>query len=43
MASLKGQVDLVLDGGVTEGGMPSTIADIRNDPTVVIRSGAIRL
>jgi L-threonylcarbamoyladenylate synthase len=42
-AALGAQVDLVLDGGVTECSMPSTVADVRNDRTVVIRKGAVDL
>lgn len=32
---------LVIDGGVTPGGAPSTIADVRADPPVCLREGAV--
>lgn len=41
MSSLKGMIDLVLDGGETRGGRPSTVVDIRSDRPVVIRDGAV--
>lgn len=34
-------VDLVLDGGKTPGGMPSTVLDVTEDPPRVVRSGAV--
>jgi L-threonylcarbamoyladenylate synthase len=36
-----GMVDLVLDGGRTEGGNPSTVVDVSTDRPKVIREGAI--
>jgi L-threonylcarbamoyladenylate synthase len=33
-------VDLVLDGGRTAGGKPSTVVDVRTDPPNIIREGA---
>ncbi len=38
---LGGRVDLVLDGGRTEGGNPSTVVDVSADELKVIREGAI--
>jgi L-threonylcarbamoyladenylate synthase len=43
LASLAGKVDLVLDGGTAAGGLPSTIAEIRDNRSFVIREGAVRL
>lgn len=42
VASLGSLVDLVIDGGTTAGGKPSTIADLRSGPPRLIRDGAIR-
>jgi L-threonylcarbamoyladenylate synthase len=39
--AIGGMVDLVLDGGRTEGGNPSTVADVSADEPKVIREGAI--
>jgi L-threonylcarbamoyladenylate synthase len=36
-------IDLVLDGGKTTGGLPSTVLDVTVDPPRVIRAGAVRL
>jgi L-threonylcarbamoyladenylate synthase len=38
-----GRVDLVLDGGATPGGPPSTIVDATVEPPRLIRGGAVRL
>lgn len=35
------RVDLVLDGGATPGGPPSTVVDVTGDSPVVIRAGAV--
>jgi L-threonylcarbamoyladenylate synthase len=35
-------LDLILDGGITEGGYPSTILDVTYDPPLIIREGIIR-
>lgn len=35
------EVDLIIDGGETPGGMPSTIVDGTADPPVIIRKGSI--
>lgn len=34
-------LDLVLDGGRTPGGQPSTVLDVTTDPPAVIRQGAV--
>jgi L-threonylcarbamoyladenylate synthase len=39
----RGRVELVLDGGATAGGEPSTVLDVTIDPPRVIRAGAVRL
>jgi L-threonylcarbamoyladenylate synthase len=36
-------IDLVLDGGETSGGLPSTVLDVSVDPPRLIRAGAITL
>ena len=38
-----GSIDLVLDGGATPGGAPSTVLDVTVDPPRVLRPGAVRL
>lgn len=38
-----GAVDLVLDGGATAGGPPSTVVDVTVDAPRVLRQGAVRL
>lgn len=43
MAGLAGRIDLVLDGGPTPGGAPSTILDLTTAPPRVLREGAIHL
>jgi L-threonylcarbamoyladenylate synthase len=43
LAYFDGAIDLVLDGGVTPGGPPSTVLDVTVDPPVVLRAGAVRL
>jgi L-threonylcarbamoyladenylate synthase len=40
-SALEGDVDLVLDGGPTPGGEPSTIVDARGETPTLIRAGAI--
>jgi len=40
-AAFEGDVDLVLDGGPTPGGEPSTIVDARGAAPTLIRAGAI--
>jgi L-threonylcarbamoyladenylate synthase len=41
LARLEGAVDLVLDGGPTAGGPPSTVLDVTVDPPRIIRQGAV--
>ena len=38
---LTGAIDLVLDGGETAGGRPSTLVDVRGDTPRLLREGAI--
>jgi L-threonylcarbamoyladenylate synthase len=38
---LEGRIDLVLDGGRVNGGVPSTIIDCHVEPPVILRQGAI--
>jgi L-threonylcarbamoyladenylate synthase len=42
VGSLGDQLDLILDGGMTEGRHPSTVLDVTSDPPVMIREGIIR-
>lgn len=41
--ALGGRVDLVLDGGVTPGGKPSTVVDVSAGRVTVIREGAVKI
>ncbi len=41
MAQLSGRVHLILDGGETPGGVPSTVVDLTNKLPVLLRSGPI--
>ena len=43
LAHLGGRIALVLDGGTTAGGEPSTVLDVTVDPPRLIRAGAVRL
>jgi L-threonylcarbamoyladenylate synthase len=43
LAGLGDAVDLVLDGGPTAGGAPSTVVDVTVDPPRVVRQGAVTL
>jgi L-threonylcarbamoyladenylate synthase len=38
-----GRIDVVLDGGPTPGGLPSTVLDVTVDPPRVLRAGAVSL
>ena len=38
-----GRIDLVLDGGRTPGGLPSTVLDLTVDPPRVLREGAVHI
>jgi L-threonylcarbamoyladenylate synthase len=42
-AAIGDLADLVLDGGPTAGGKPSTVVDVSTHPIRVIREGAVRL
>ncbi|HUQ41040.1 MAG TPA: L-threonylcarbamoyladenylate synthase [Candidatus Limnocylindrales bacterium] len=41
MAQLDGRIALVLDGGATTGGVPSTVVDCTTDQVKILREGAI--
>lgn len=41
MAQLDGRIGLVLDGGPTTGGVPSTVVDCTTEPIKILREGAI--
>lgn len=41
LLQLEGQVDLVIDGGRTSGGKPSTLVDVTESPPRLVREGAI--
>jgi L-threonylcarbamoyladenylate synthase len=41
--TLRDKIDLILDGGPTTGGLPSTILDVTVTPAKVIRRGALEL
>ncbi len=43
LAGLGERVDLVLDGGPTAGGAPSTVLDVTEDPPRLVRAGAVAL
>ena len=43
LAGFDGAIDLVLDGGATGGGPPSTVVDVTTDPPRVLRWGAVPL
>jgi L-threonylcarbamoyladenylate synthase len=40
-AQLGGKIPLILDGGVTPGGIPSTVVDCSQIPPIIIREGPI--
>ncbi len=42
-AQLGGRIALILDGGVTPGGMPSTVVDCTRSQPVILREGPISL
>jgi len=42
-AQLTGRIPLILDGGVTPGGIPSTVVDCTGEEPVVVREGPISL
>ena len=41
LAQLAGRIDLVLDGGATPGGMPSTVVDMTGETPLILREGPI--
>jgi tRNA A37 threonylcarbamoyladenosine synthetase subunit TsaC/SUA5/YrdC len=41
LAQLAGRIDLILDGGETPGGMPSTVVDMTGEEPVILRAGPI--
>jgi L-threonylcarbamoyladenylate synthase len=43
MDQLNGRIHLILDGGVTEGGIPSTVVDCTASNLIVLRPGPITL
>ncbi len=43
LAHFAGAIELVLDGGPTPGGEPSTVLDLTVEPPRVLRQGAVRL
>jgi L-threonylcarbamoyladenylate synthase len=43
LAQLDGRIDLIVDGGATPGGLPSTVLDATAVPARVIRQGAVSL
>jgi len=40
-ASLGGEIDLILDGGATPGGLASTVLDVTVEPPRIVRAGRI--
>jgi L-threonylcarbamoyladenylate synthase len=42
-AQLGGRIDLIIDGGITPGGLPSTLVDCTGDKPVILREGPITL
>jgi L-threonylcarbamoyladenylate synthase len=43
LAHFGGRLDLLLDGGATTGGEPSTVLDVTVEPPRLVRAGAVRL
>lgn len=43
LAQLDGQFDLLIDGGRSPGGIPSTVVDCRVSPVEILREGPIKL
>jgi L-threonylcarbamoyladenylate synthase len=39
--SFPGELEMILDGGPTPGGAPSTIVDLTGDPPRVLREGLL--
>jgi L-threonylcarbamoyladenylate synthase len=42
MEVFAGRIELILDGGTTPGGPPSTVVDVTAEPVRVIREGAVK-
>jgi L-threonylcarbamoyladenylate synthase len=40
-SQLDGRIDLIIDGGIVKGGVPSTVVDCSTDSLVILRQGAI--
>ncbi|MDL1965450.1 MAG: threonylcarbamoyl-AMP synthase [Candidatus Desulfofervidus auxilii] len=40
---IKKQIDAILDGGFTKGGLPSTVIDVTVNPPIILRKGAIKV
>lgn len=43
LAQLGGRIDLIIDGGVAPGGVPSTVVDCTGEDLVILRQGPISL
>jgi L-threonylcarbamoyladenylate synthase len=43
LAHFRARIEMVLDGGPTVGGAPSTVLDVTQDPPRLLRAGAVRL
>lgn len=43
LAQLNGRIELIIDGGKTPGGVPSTVVDCTNDEIKILREGPISL
>ena len=43
LATFEGRIELILDGGATAGGLPSTVLDLTVEPPRVLREGAVRV
>ncbi|MFH1185257.1 MAG: L-threonylcarbamoyladenylate synthase [Chloroflexota bacterium] len=43
LRQLDGRVEIILDGGTTPGGIPSTVADCNGDELVILRPGPLTL
>ncbi|HVF24298.1 MAG TPA: L-threonylcarbamoyladenylate synthase [Anaerolineales bacterium] len=43
LAQLNGRIDLIIDGGTTPGGVPSTLVDCSSDEIKILRAGPITL
>ena len=43
LSTLGGRIELILDGGLTPGGRPSTVVDCSQHPPVLLRSGPVSL